>query len=125
MFFLLPPPRVDGSPRGDDDTSKVDADIFRRRQVAQARTLLAVGGCWRRGPSGGWRPRVGQSRLIWDALKRENTGIWRVPVCYTSFVGDFGGYWVINSAFIICKIHFGGVMHKLLELVLHSYMPNI
>jgi hypothetical protein len=28
-----------------------------------------------------------------------------------------GGCWVMNNAFIMCKIHFGGVMHKLLELV--------
>jgi hypothetical protein len=44
--------------------------------VAPARTLPAVGGCWRQGPSGGWRARIGRSHLIWDALKRENTGIW-------------------------------------------------
>jgi hypothetical protein len=28
-----------------------------------------------------------------------------------------GGCWVMNNAFIMCKIHFGGVMHKILELV--------
>jgi hypothetical protein len=58
-----------------------------RRAAAVAAKLRASVGRWRRGPSGGWRPRVGRSSLLQDALKRENTGLWRAPVCSASFTG--------------------------------------
>jgi hypothetical protein len=58
------------------------------------------------GASGGWRPRVGWSSLLRDALKRENMELWGGAGVLRLFCGMLWGCrWMMNNAHLMCKIY--------------------